>query len=177
MKNIWKYLIGLAVVAFFVGYVWFSRQSPGSSASNINPPSVATGSPSATTPAPSVTVPTPTGGTAGGTAAAGAGTGSGSSGAAGAYKDGTYTGTAADAFYGTVQVAAVIRAGALADVQLLQYPSDNGHSLQVSNGALPQLKQEAIAAQSANVNIISGATQTSQAFQQSLAAALAQAKS
>jgi uncharacterized protein with FMN-binding domain len=42
--------------------------------------------------------------------------------------------------------------------------------------ALPILKQEAIAAQSANVSIVSGATQDSQAFQQSLGAALAEAK-
>jgi uncharacterized protein with FMN-binding domain len=42
---------------------------------------------------------------------------------------------------------------------------------------MPYLKQEAIAAQSANVNIISGATDSSYAFRQSLASALAQAKS
>jgi len=65
--------------------------------------------------------------------------------------------------------------GAIADVQFLQYPQDNGHSRQVSAKAIPILKQEAIAAQSAQVNIVSGATATSQAFQQSLADALAQA--
>jgi uncharacterized protein with FMN-binding domain len=81
----------------------------------------------------------------------------------------------ADAFYGNLQVTAVIQGGAIVDVQFPQYPT-NGHSGSVSATALPELKQEAIAAQSANVNIISGATQDSQAFQQSLASALAQAK-
>jgi len=159
MKNIWKYLAGLVVIAIFVGYVWFSRQNPGAS-------------PETTPVATPATIPT--------TTASATTTGTvttGNTGTTGAYKDGTYTGSAADAFYGTVQVAAVIKGGALTDVQMLQYPKDNGHSLQVSNASLPRLKQEAIAAQSANVNIVSGATQTSQAFKQSLAAALAQAKS
>jgi uncharacterized protein with FMN-binding domain len=96
--------------------------------------------------------------------------------ASGAYKDGSYSGSVADAFYGKLQVAAVVSGGKLTDVQFLQYPSDNGHSAQVSNTSLPILKQEAIQSQSANVNIVSGATDTSQAFQQSLAVALAAAK-
>jgi uncharacterized protein with FMN-binding domain len=93
-----------------------------------------------------------------------------------AYKNGTYTGTAQDAIFGSVQVAAVIQGGQLSNVNILQYPNDSGHSRQVSNSSLPQLVQEAIQAQNANVNIVSGATQTSEAFQQSLASALAQAK-
>ncbi len=95
---------------------------------------------------------------------------------AGQYKDGTYTGTVADAFYGNLQAVAVIQGGALVDVKFPQAPS-GGHSSDVSAAALPALRQEAIAAQSANVNIVSGATQDSQAFQQSLGSALAQAKS
>jgi uncharacterized protein with FMN-binding domain len=95
---------------------------------------------------------------------------------AGQYKDGTYTGPVADAFYGNLQVVAVIQGGKLADVQFTQYPKDNGHSQQVSATALPILKQEAITAQNAQVNVVSGATQDSQAFEQSLSAALAQAQ-
>jgi uncharacterized protein with FMN-binding domain len=94
---------------------------------------------------------------------------------AGQYKDGTYTGIVADAFYGKLQAVAVIQNGALTDITFPQYPT-NGHSGRVSSQALPVLKQEAIAAQSANINVVSGATQDSQAFQQSLASALAQAK-
>jgi uncharacterized protein with FMN-binding domain len=95
----------------------------------------------------------------------------------GTYKDGTYTGAVADAFYGNLQVKAIISGGAITDVQFPAYPSDNSESKQVNGMAMPILKQEAIAAQNAQVNIVSGATQTSQAFQQSLADALSQAKS
>jgi len=94
----------------------------------------------------------------------------------GTYKDGTYTGSSADAFYGTIQVQATISSGKITNVQFLQYPSDNGHSIAVNQQADPLLAQEAIQAQSSNVNIVSGATDSSQAFQQSLADALSQAK-
>ena len=94
----------------------------------------------------------------------------------GMYADGTYKGTSANAFYGYVQVAAVISGGKLTDVQFLSYPNDRSTSRYISSQALPYLKSEAIQAQSANVNIISGATDTSLAFRQSLGSALAQAK-
>ncbi len=94
---------------------------------------------------------------------------------AGRYADGTYAGSPADAFYGTIQVQAIVQNGVLADVQFLQYPNDRNTSIRVNSRAMPILKQEAISAQSANVNIVSGATDSSQAFQQSLASALSQA--
>jgi uncharacterized protein with FMN-binding domain len=93
------------------------------------------------------------------------------------YKDGMYTGSAADAFYGTIQVQATIQNGKITDVQFLQYPKDRDDSVQINQSAMPQLKQEAIQAQSANVDIVSGATDSSQAFMQSLTNALTQAKS
>lgn len=95
---------------------------------------------------------------------------------AGQFKDGQYTGNSADAYYGNVQVQATISGGRLTGVQFLDYPQDRRQSQQISSYALPRLTQEAIAAQSANVDIVSSATQTSLAFQQSLASALAQAK-
>jgi len=95
---------------------------------------------------------------------------------AGKYADGSYTGSAADAYYGTVQVKAVVRNGQLADVQFLQYPNDRSNSRYINSQAMPLLTQEAIQAQSAQVDGVSGATFTSQAFQQSLTAALALAK-
>lgn len=95
---------------------------------------------------------------------------------AGVYKDGTYTGSVAPNIYGPIQVSVVISGGKITDVTFLQSPSAPGHTQQVSAMALPALKQEAITAQSAKVNIVSGATQDSQAFQQSLAAALQQAQ-
>jgi uncharacterized protein with FMN-binding domain len=91
---------------------------------------------------------------------------------AGAYKDGSYTGSQGNAYYGYVQVQAVISGGKLTDVQILSYPSDRRTSIQINNYALPQLKSEAIQAQSARINMVSGATDTSLAFIQSLTDAL-----
>jgi uncharacterized protein with FMN-binding domain len=90
------------------------------------------------------------------------------------FKDGSFTGNPIDAYYGTVQVQAVVQGGALADVKFLSYPQDRQHSIEVSNMSLPLLRQEAIQSQSANVDIVSGATETSSAFQQSLQSALDQ---
>ena len=92
------------------------------------------------------------------------------------YKDGSYTGKSSDAFYGYVQVRATISAGRLADITILNYPQDRDNSIEINNSALPQLKQQAIQAQSSQVDGVSGATDTSQAFMESLGDALAQAK-
>ncbi|MHB1769928.1 MAG: FMN-binding protein [Minisyncoccota bacterium] len=96
--------------------------------------------------------------------------------AQGAYKDGTYTGSVADAYYGPVEVQATIKGGALNNVSFLLYPNGHQTSVYINEQVMPMLTQEAISAQSANVNGISGATFTSQAFQQSLAVALRKAK-
>ncbi len=92
------------------------------------------------------------------------------------YRDGQYTGNAADAFYGFIQVKTIISGGKITDVQFLQYPNDHPNSVYINKQAMPYLKQEAIAAQSSQVDIISGATDTSMAFVESLAHALSQAK-
>lgn len=94
---------------------------------------------------------------------------------AGRYKNGTYTGSVADAFYGNVQVQVTISGGNITDVQFLQYPSDRSTSIYINSQAMPLLKQEAIQAQSAQVSGVSGATATSGAFIQSLGSALSQA--
>ena len=91
------------------------------------------------------------------------------------YKDGQYTGTTADAYYGNIQVVAVIQGGKITDVQFLNYPQDRSTSIQISKRAMPILKSEAIAVQSARVDAVSGATDTSKAFVQSLTSALNQA--
>lgn len=94
----------------------------------------------------------------------------------GQYADGTYTGNTADAYYGYIQVQAIIQDGKLADVKFLQYPNDRRTSQHINDQAMPYLKSEAIQAQSAHVSGVSGATDTSQAFVESLGNALAQAK-
>ncbi|GHO50369.1 hypothetical protein KSX_85320 [Ktedonospora formicarum] len=92
------------------------------------------------------------------------------------YKDGSYTGSVADAHWGNVQVKVVIQNGKITDVSFLQYPNERSRSVMINEYADPQLSSEAIQAQSANVDIVTGATDTSEAFMQSLADALSQAK-
>lgn len=94
----------------------------------------------------------------------------------GKYKDGEYVGNVADAYYGNVQIKAVIRGGKITDVQFLDYPQDRRTSIGINSQAMPYLKQEAIQTQSASVDIISGATQTSKAFRVSLKSALDKAR-
>jgi uncharacterized protein with FMN-binding domain len=94
----------------------------------------------------------------------------------GLYKDGTYKGPVVDAYYGLVQVQATIQSGRIANVQFLEYPSDRRTSVQINTFAVPYLQQEAVQVQSASVNIISGATLTSEAFMMSLQNALSAAK-
>jgi uncharacterized protein with FMN-binding domain len=92
-------------------------------------------------------------------------------------KDGTYTGPVTDAYYGNMQVQADIQGGQLASVKVLQYPSDRRTSRRINSVALPMLAQEAISAQSASVDTVSGATLSSRAYAKSLAGALKQAAS
>lgn len=92
------------------------------------------------------------------------------------YSDGSYTGTATDAYYGTVQVEAIIQNGKIADVVFLQHPNMHENSIFINGQAMPLLTQEAIQAQSAQVDGVSGATFTSAAFKESLASALMKAK-
>jgi uncharacterized protein with FMN-binding domain len=94
----------------------------------------------------------------------------------GRYKDGTYSGSVADAFYGQLQIVATVSGGRLTNVAFPVYPDTAGHSVSLSEYALPRLAREALVVQSANVQIVSGATQDSTAFQQSLGSALAQAQ-
>ncbi len=94
----------------------------------------------------------------------------------GKYKDGTYTGNSVDAYYGNVQVQAVISGGKLADINILDYPQDRNTSRYINSQALPMLKDEAIQAQSANIDAVSGASATSPAFIESLSSALSLAK-
>ena len=91
------------------------------------------------------------------------------------YVNGTYTGPVTNAYYGYMQIQAVVSGGKLAAIRVLQYPNDRGTSIAINSQALPMLQNEVIAAQSANVDIISGATLSSDAFIRSLNGALSKA--
>lgn len=93
----------------------------------------------------------------------------------GAFRDGSYTGSPADASWGTVEVVAVISNGKISDVQFLQYPNHRNLSREINQQAMPMLTQEAIQSQQAQVDVVTGATDTSEAFIQSLSSALQQA--
>jgi uncharacterized protein with FMN-binding domain len=82
----------------------------------------------------------------------------------GQYADGTYTGAAADAYYGNIQVKVTISSGKITDVAFLQYPNDRSTSRYINQQAMPQLRAEAIQAQSSNVSGVSGASDSSAAF-------------
>ena len=87
---------------------------------------------------------------------------------------GQLTGSTVQTPFGNVQVQVSLQNGRITDVQTLQLPR-GGHSSQVSQYAAPQLRSEVLQAQSAQVDSVSGATYTSQAYQQSLQSALDQA--
>ena len=88
---------------------------------------------------------------------------------------GTYQGPAVQQPYGAVQAAVTISNGKIADVAI-SAPQNNSMSSSINGQAVPLLRQETLQAQSANVNVISGATLTSQAYSRSLQGALAQAQ-
>jgi uncharacterized protein with FMN-binding domain len=128
--------------------------------------------------------PTPGSGTGPGSGS-GSGSGSSSPGAStpaapsgaggGSGKSGTYTGSAADTMYGPVQVRITVSGGKLTAVDVLQVPDNGRYEAQIVADALPILRSEALSAQSANIDIVSGATFTSQGYAQSLQSALNQA--
>ena len=89
--------------------------------------------------------------------------------------DGTFDGGTYDAYFGPVQVEITVSGGKLVDAQALQYPDHRRTSVAINRQALPYLQQEVVQAQSARVNLISGATLTSRAYIRSVADALAQA--
>lgn len=91
------------------------------------------------------------------------------------YRDGTYTGSDENAYYGRVQVQVTVTNHQIASVRVLDYPQDRRTSRYINSQALPLLKQEVIAADSSRVDTISGATLTSNAYIRSLGSALAQA--
>jgi uncharacterized protein with FMN-binding domain len=87
----------------------------------------------------------------------------------------TVTGPVVSTRYGDVQVAVNISGRRVTDVQAPQLPYDQARSASISQYVAPVLRSEALAAQSAQIDTVSGATYTSDAYAQSLQAALAQA--
>jgi uncharacterized protein with FMN-binding domain len=86
--------------------------------------------------------------------------------------DVTVNGASVDTRYGPMQVSVTIRGHRVVAVTSLVYPSSSGRDREINSYALPQLEQEAVAAQSAQIDTVSGATFTSDGYRQSLQSAL-----
>lgn len=103
------------------------------------------------------------------TVAAGSNAGTTSSGTSGA--TGTYTGTTESDRFGTITVTVTLANGKITDVTYKTTVGDN-HSAQIEARAIPTLKAAVLAANSADVSTVSGATYTSNKYLSSLQAAL-----
>jgi uncharacterized protein with FMN-binding domain len=122
--------------------------------------------------------------TSGGGSSSGSGTSSGgtsgtsgTSGKSGSSSSGTstVTGSAASTRYGPVQVQITVTNGKVTDVQVLEYPDSDGRDEAINARALPILVSETLDAQSAKIDMVSGATYTSKGYVKSLQSALDQA--
>ena len=86
--------------------------------------------------------------------------------------DGTFVGETATNRWGPVQVQVTISNGEVTDVTALQTPDSKRKSVQINDYATPILRQEALTAQTAEIDTVSGATYTSVGYAQSLQSAL-----
>ncbi len=148
-----KVILSIAVIVVFTGYSLFQRTE--SEEVNVIVPQNSSPSPSATqnqNSQSSIVSPTSV------------------------FKDGVYTGDVKDAFYGDLQVRVNIQNGRIVDVNFLKYPNDRDTSIEINKQAMPILRSEAIKIQNSQVDIVSGATQTSEAYRQSLQSALDKAR-
>lgn len=112
---------------------------------------------------------TTTGGPATGTAAAPA---AAAPAAAAAAKSGTFTGATAQTRWGPVQVQIVVANGKITSADAVQYPNGNGNDQRINSYAIPVLNGEAVTASSAKIDMVSGATVTSDGYLQSLQTAI-----
>jgi uncharacterized protein with FMN-binding domain len=84
----------------------------------------------------------------------------------------TYLGSAEQTRYGVVQVKITVASGHITNVSFAQLTAFDGKSARINNQAAPTLLQETIDAQSAHIDGVSGASYTSQGYEQSLQSAL-----
>lgn len=84
----------------------------------------------------------------------------------------TVTGATAQTMWGPVEVQLTVKGGKVTDVAVPVYPNGNGRDAMINSYALPILVQETLKAQSAQIDMVSGATVTSGGYLQSLQSAL-----
>ncbi|OUD03214.1 FMN-binding protein [Streptomyces swartbergensis] len=89
--------------------------------------------------------------------------------------NGAVTGDAVQTQYGAVQVRLTMSGGKITQAEAVQAPK-GGRSDQITSASVPRLNQAAVAAQSADIDAVSGATYTSAGYKKSLQSALDKAK-
>ena len=89
----------------------------------------------------------------------------------------TATGAAVDTRYGPVQVRITVSGAKITNVTVVEYPKENPRDAEINAYAIPQLNQEALAASSTDIDMVSGATYTSEGYIASLQSALDKVKS
>ncbi|MFE7899049.1 FMN-binding protein, partial [Streptomyces sp. NPDC057424] len=89
--------------------------------------------------------------------------------------NGAVTGDAAQTQYGAVQVRLTMSNGKITQAEAVQAPK-GGRSEQITSSSVPRLNQAVVAAQSAEIDAVSGATYTSAGYKKSLQSALDKAK-
>ena len=87
----------------------------------------------------------------------------------------TYAGDAVMTRYGNVQVQITVKDGKITTAEVLQVPWNDRHDQMINSEAVPVYNQETVAAQSAQIDVVSGATYTWDGYTQSLQSALDQA--
>jgi hypothetical protein len=87
----------------------------------------------------------------------------------------TVSGPSVDTRWGPVQVAITVEGSTITDVTVPVYPTGNGKDQQINAYALPMLIKDTLDAQSADIDMITGATVTSEGYVQSLQGALDEA--
>ena len=88
----------------------------------------------------------------------------------------TYLGNTIDTRWGPVQVQITVVNGKITASDAVQHPNENGKDVEINSYAVPQLNSETVAAQSAHIDMVSGASYTSNGYIESLQSALDQAK-
>jgi uncharacterized protein with FMN-binding domain len=82
------------------------------------------------------------------------------------------TGQTVDTRWGPVQVAITVQNKKITAVAVPVYPDGNNRDAEINSYALPQLVQETLSAQSAHINVVSGASVTSDGYISSLQSAI-----
>jgi uncharacterized protein with FMN-binding domain len=154
----------VTIVVLLFGY-HTSTSGKGQTAAATSPATTSGSAGASATPTPSASAGSGGGGSPDPTPSAPAGASS-----SGAAK--SYTGDVAQTRWGPVQVEITTRNGKITDVQVVQYPNGNGRDQEINSYAIPVLVQDTLTNQNGTVDMISGATVTTDGYIESLQSAL-----